>query len=340
MAVPAGGLLKFTSTVERLVIVLRDSIRPVLGDLSVLPLTCAQGESFVDDMRQARFSIEFVRVGDVEYPITTVQVEAAIEQQLDDSQDSGADSFGDQFDPTSAAETAKSKKSLTDMVNNFSDKISGITAASEDIAEEFNRKVSEFSNTMDDLILTPIVLAQSLVTLCRLPGRTVTKIKAKIDGYGTLIDNLKNDADTEAEAATQFLQYLAALLGLSESSLVGDMTTREEAISASETLRDALETAIIGIETIESNVSRYSAPVDIMALLRDILTRAAAMLFEKSFSLKTERRITLEGDRTPLNLVYELYGDIDQLDEFIEQNRLQGDEIFLIPRGREVAYYV
>ena len=313
---------------------------PRWGDLSVLPLTYIQGESFVDGMRRAIFTIDFVRVGDVEYPITTVQTEAALEQQLDDSQDSGSDAFGNQFDPESAAETEGAKKSLTDMVNDFSDKISGITAVSENIAEEFSRKVSEFTSTIDTLILTPITMAQSLITLARLPGRTVTKIKAKVDGYGTLIDNLGNDADTEAEAATQFLLYLAALLGLSESTLVGDMTTREEAVSASETLRNALETAIIGIEGIEGNVSGYSAPVDIMALLRDILSQAAAMLLEKSFSLQTERRITLEGDRTPLDLIYELYGDIDHLDEFIEQNRLQGDEIFMIPRGREVAYYV
>lgn len=313
---------------------------PRWGDLAVLPLSYAQGESFVDGMRRAIFTIDFVRVADIEYPVTTVQTEAALSQQLDDSQDSGADSFGNQFDPQSAAETAKSKKSLTDMVNDFADVISGITAVSEDIAEEFNRKVSEFTSTIDTLILTPIALAQSLITLARLPGRTVTKIKAKVDGYGTLIGNLNNDADNEAEAATQFLQYLAALLGLSEACLAGDMTTREEAVSASETLRDALDIAIIGIEDIESNVSGYSAPVDLMALLRDILSQAAALLLEKSFSLQAERRITLEGDRTPLDLIYELYGDIDQLDEFIEQNNLQGDEIFLIPRGREVAYYV
>ncbi len=50
-------------------------LHPRWGDLSVLPLTYIQSEGFVDGMRQARFSIDFVRVADVEYPTTTVQTD-------------------------------------------------------------------------------------------------------------------------------------------------------------------------------------------------------------------------------------------------------------------------
>ncbi len=315
---------------------------PRWGDVSVLSLTHTQGESFVDGMGRARFEIEFVRVGEVAYPTTIVQTEASIEDSLDSTGEATGEAFGKQFDPESAADSAVSKKSLKDSLNDFSENISGIIAANEELSEEINRRVSEFESTMDQLILDPITLGYSFVQLFRVPGRMVTKITSKIAGYKTMLESLAGYVapETKSQAATRTLQTVGILAGMAESTLTGSFASRSEAVLACEALWDAISSAIELIESVEGTIPGYSAPADIMAWLRDILARAAAMLLEKSFSLKAERRITLEGDRTPLDLIYELYDDIDHLDEFIEQNRLQGDEIFMIPRGREVAYYV
>lgn len=314
-------------------------LHPRWGDLSVLPIIFNQGEAFVDGMRQATFTIEFVRTGEIQYPTTTVQTEVSLENQISDSQDSASDTFGEQFDPETAAQKAGAVESLTNSIDDFSEKINQIISKNEEIAQEFNRRVSEITSTMDQLILDPVSLGQSYISLFRLPGRVTGKIKEKGHGYKLALKNLKNDAVDIAQSAVQFFQNIAVLLGLSEACLVGDLTTREEAVGVSETLRDAMDTAISNIEIIEGNVSGYAAPADALALTKQIFSDASALMLEKSFSLKITRRIALEGDRTPLDLIYELYGDIDQLDEFIEQNNLQGDELFLIPRGREVAYY-
>ena len=317
-------------------------LHPRWGDLQVLPLTFVQNEAFVDGMRRASFGIEFIRVSDIQYPTTIVHAEAAIADSLDTAEESTGAAYGAQFDPESAADSAAAKGSLLDSLDDFSEGISGIIAEVESVSEEINRRVRDFENAMDQLILTPMLLAQSLVQLYRTPGRAAVRITRKIDGYGTMLQNLVSYVapETKSQAATRTLQAAAILAGMAESTLTGDLASRSEAVSACEALWAALAAAIELIESVEGSVPGYAAPADIMAWIRDILARAAAMLLEKSFSLKAERRISLEGDRTPLDLVYELYGDIEHLDEFIDQNRLQGDEIFLIPRGREVAYYV
>ncbi len=63
-------------------------------------------------------------------------------------------------------------------------------------------------------------------------------------------------------------------------------------------------------------------------------------LIDQALNLPTERVIILDREMTPLDLVWELYGDIERLEEFIEYNNLCGDEILWLTRGREVRWYV
>ncbi len=64
-------------------------------------------------------------------------------------------------------------------------------------------------------------------------------------------------------------------------------------------------------------------------------------MIEISFSLKAERRITLDRARTIIDLSAELYGEIDgSLDALINNNALSGSEIFELPRGRTIVYYI
>jgi hypothetical protein len=82
-----------------------------------------------------------------------------------------------------------------------------------------------------------------------------------------------------------------------------------------------------------------------MAALKASLVSAAALLLEKSFALRAARRVTLTRDCTPLDLVWELMkpasgDDLEAaLDQLIKQNKLGGDDLLMIPAGREVAYY-
>jgi hypothetical protein len=68
---------------------------------------------------------------------------------------------------------------------------------------------------------------------------------------------------------------------------------------------------------------------------------AAGFLIKLSFSLSLEKRIVLDRGRSIIDLVYELYGTVDdKLDFFIDSNDLSGDEILEVPKGRTILYYV
>lgn len=74
--------------------------------------------------------------------------------------------------------------------------------------------------------------------------------------------------------------------------------------------------------------------------MRDVVVMSVKLLIDQSFSLETRKIIRLGRDRQLLELLAELYGNFDRMDEFIVDNHLTLDEIQLIPMGREVAYYV
>lgn len=74
--------------------------------------------------------------------------------------------------------------------------------------------------------------------------------------------------------------------------------------------------------------------------MRDAVSAALAFIVNESFNLVTRKTIVLNRDRQIMELLSELYGNFDNLDEFIIDNNLTADEIGLLPMGREVSYYV
>ena len=74
--------------------------------------------------------------------------------------------------------------------------------------------------------------------------------------------------------------------------------------------------------------------------MRDIVSASVNLIVNNSFSLPSRKVVLLGQDRQVIELIYELYGDMSKLDEFIIDNNLSYNELEVIPMGREVAYYV
>jgi hypothetical protein len=75
--------------------------------------------------------------------------------------------------------------------------------------------------------------------------------------------------------------------------------------------------------------------------LQKAVSLTAGFLVDISFSLKQERALILDRDRTIIDLSAELYGSVDdKLDFLINSNNLTGSEILEIPKGREIVYYI
>lgn len=317
-------------------------LHPRWGDIPVLPVSRSQSESFVDGMRRAVFTIDFVRVPDVEYIVSSVQLEGQISADAEAASVAATTDIGSAIVSTDAAGAERVKGGFRATLDTFKANVADMIATSQDLQDEFDDRVRKFEADLNTLILDPLVLSQEWLAIARLPAQAVTSIKAKIDGYRATIETigdiaLATGAQT-AEAASRVLQLFGFVVGESESVTRGDIADRVEAAALAEEMRGAWTVMAQTVEADEA-VTGYNAPQSSLANARAINSAASDLLFERSFSLRIQQRVTLSKDYTPLDLAFELYGDLEKVDELIEQNGIGDDEIFLIPRGREVVYY-
>jgi prophage DNA circulation protein len=317
-------------------------LHPRWGDLSVMPISITQREGFAEGMRQATFEIDFVQVSALAVPSTAAQAESVIAADAEAADQAIIDAF--LIEPADAADSANTEARSRGGIARFADKIRGVIDSAEEVRDRFDELVRGFETSA----FSPATIASDTVEIMRAPAQASVSIIGKLRAYGGVVAELSAQLPeagaSPAEAATQIVQFLGCLLGFSESVLAGTMATRAEAVEAAELAQDTLYAAMEAIEQAEA-ASGYLSPEEILAALKALMAQTAGLLLERSFSLAIEQRLVLDADRTPLDLIYELAApeSVEELeaalDVFITHNRLTGDELLLIPRGREVVYY-
>lgn len=88
---------------------------------------------------------------------------------------------------------------------------------------------------------------------------------------------------------------------------------------------------------------QYFAAAQSYTSLVNLYTLALQYLISQFFNLKAEKRFTLKTPRSPLEITVTEYGSLGDNDIFynlfIESNKLSGNDILLLPAGREVVIY-
>jgi prophage DNA circulation protein len=131
-------------------------------------------------------------------------------------------------------------------------------------------------------------------------------------------------------------QASAIMIAAAEATTAGNLPTRGSAQRAIEQLRALDADATAAVEEIEAAGNFRAAGRDATA---KALARSLENVINRAAALPTERTFILQESVPPIRLAYELYGDLERLDQFIEYNDFAGNELLVIPRGREVRWY-
>jgi prophage DNA circulation protein len=320
---------------------------PRYGNIPVLPIAWSQTERFVEDVGRADFKVEFVRVQTAfVFPVTSLAAGEAILNATTAAIENGIATAASQFDLVNAADTLSVKNGILGALDDYNKFFGDIMAVSEEIQAEANQLVGDITNRIDQLLEAPAQLFTSLANLAALPARVFTNVVQKIQGYASQISSAVTLViESYTQAVTVVQNIFSFFAGAAVASTFGTLDTRSEAVQAADQLEQITNTLTLIIESSENSAPGFSANQEVLSALIDAVAKARADLLERSYSLKSERRLTLSFERTPFDLLAEIYRDggitvLDaQLDEFIRINGLQGDEIILVPTGREVVYY-
>ena len=254
-----------------------------------------------------------------------------------------------------------------------SDAIEKIAKIEKSIYTKWDEIQSELYDSIDEFVAAVDDVAIQTIKLIRLPANTSINAGAKIEGYSSaardIIRNFKNDPVNYNNAKNQWnvtrlmLESLvvacASGVAVSVSSGTGSkasgskssnssvqglknnvaFNSREEAVKAATAIAELYDD-VIEFEEQRVGEDYFVETGESYAAMYDVVSLSIQQIIDFSFSLPTRKSFILGEDRQIIELVYELYGSLNKLDEFIIDNKLSYNEIEIIPMGREVAYYV
>jgi hypothetical protein len=171
----------------------------------------------------------------------------------------------------------------------------------------------------------------------------VESISARLEHYQGLLEQsligITGDSDTN-DLATRELVATSVLAAVATVLADGEPATREEALVHLETVGRMFTELTAGLDAGQTDTridERYfsqSVSFNDAALL---VAAVSDLLLRQLFDLAAARRITLQRHRCPVEIA--LTEGVD-LDLFIASNGLTGEEILLLPAGREVVVYL
>lgn len=326
---------------------------PRWGSYEVIPVTYRQREEFVSGMGRAVFTIEFIRyypeaVGFFALLNTPFEIAELIIEGIDRvlSIETALRRQGRNITAqvgTTLSEINRIKARTNGVISAFKRENKNFGDRVQELSDRINEQQRKIERNLDDLARNPADLVTELNTLFALPSKIQSSIRAKIDGYTGILTSLNDQFNqtgatfTNFESTIQAYIATAVCISLSQCALDGILQTRDDAISSAESLYNAsinLKGFYDRSETVYSGNVNY----DIYRDAQKLLTVCSRLLIERALNLPTERVEVLTQEISPIKFCYEKLGDITKVDFFIDYNKLQGNEILLMPVGKTVRY--
>lgn len=277
--------------------------------------------------------------------------------------------FDEMFEVVAADFAAKAKLDDAPSRESFKNRINRMLATVKNALKKASGTISKANSAIDgtadsmargiDIIVgEPLALARQTQILIGEPMRQKDRIKDKLAAYRNLAGDIFSQTLEEpnkysSDYINQFhMDNVIARSIIANSAMLametGDYVSRSDYFNQAISLiqladdyqewNDANYAAIVGDEIDESEQDTGNGLYELLELVRF----SSAFLLENADQTKTKVSIRTISERTPIDLCYQLYGtaEFDTLDMFVMTNEIVGDEMFLIPTGREIVYFV
>ena len=324
---------------------------PIYGVVDVVPFgTITRRDDLKTAANQTIIEVTFWETIGLIYPASQTDPSSEVLTAVDEYNNAAAEEFAEITDLDSAVEQSSFKNTYQALLDSVKSNLQSIADTQDDVLKQFNAITDSINSSIDILVSEPLTLAFQNSIMIQAPARALTSIEARLDGYINLAnliitgdDNVAvpgNDSTNSNDFHTNDLYASTYITGSIISVVNNQFTTKTEALEAAEIILNQFADLIVWRDANFQSLSEIDTGKSYQQLLEAVAI-AAGFLVEISFSLKQERRIVLDRNRTFIDLVAELYGETDdQYDFFINSNNLSGDEIKELPRGREIVFYV
>jgi len=324
---------------------------PIYGVIDVVPFgTITRRDDLKTAANQSIIEVTFWETIGLVYPASQNDPASDVLESVEEYNDVAASEFEEVTDIDSAVEQASFKNDYQALLNSAQSGLQTIADVQEDVSKQFNAIVDSVNNGIDILVQQPLTLAFQTTLLIQAPARALTSIRARLNAYRDLATAIISgdgavvspglNSNNSNTFHTNDLYASTYVTGSILSVVNNQFITKTQALEAAEDILDQLS------DVTDWRDDNYQSLEEIdtggaYQKLQEAVALTAGFLVEISFTLKQERRIKLDRNRTIIDLSAEIYNDIDtQLDFLISSNNLTGSEILELPRGREIVYYI
>lgn len=283
-----------------------------------------------------------------DFPRQTQDVEEQIALNKEEVDITGADTFGNQVADLQPSES-----------NLIGDTVDILESNGNTILEDAEDQV-----TLRNLALTA---QRELNTILTRPIQTLRAIQATINFPALVAQTVRARVDNLIDSFNRVIQSVTTLSNITRNEKVYGETSGAAIISAmtlatttnrDEQTREQIQgviddvfatydsylTTLDGFQTtLQTEANSYAPNPDLQAALSQLMFSTLAALNDITLNSQQEVTIINEADSNPILLAHRVYGLEDQdanLNRFIDTNSLSLNELLIIPKGRELLYYV
>lgn len=205
-----------------------------------------------------------------------------------------------------------------------------------------NTDVSDIADSMVDLAESPIDISENFNT-------RFAVYKELLETLYTLVPTMTTIEDLNAIIALEYC-IVVAIVVIAKIVATSTFQSRPEVVSAIQNITDIFNNTVSTLETIQDlfatlDIDRqYYSFLKQYTILVNIYSNAIRFLITEFYNLQAEKRFTIKNARSPLEIAVTEYGELGEddfyYDLFLTSNNLSGNDILLLPAGREVVIYV
>ncbi|WP_297285450.1 DNA circularization N-terminal domain-containing protein [uncultured Brachyspira sp.] len=328
-------------------------IHPKYGIKKVVPFgTIKRNDGIVNNANQCIFEIIFIEdnirtdnslLGSISNIIDKIQNCVDVYAQY------ASFNFVKTFAVTSVGELITIRDIATQSFTDVFNQISYIAGINDDYDSILKLLNDSFIDTINEIGNKPINAINMLMSAMLIPAQIPNyDVSSKLDIFENLINpKLKtkynksiydaNIANTNFAIDKVFMYTAAA--GMCQSVIYSEIKTRDKALEINDRINNNYNNIQRWLDDNIKSLSFTDDESDYNNIL-ELISQTKNYLVNNAFNLSSANKIILDEDRNIFELVSELYGSLENIDDFISLNKLNIQEIEILPKGKEIVYYL
>jgi len=187
-----------------------------------------------------------------------------------------------------------------------------------------------------------------LVSFLIYPSLFLNRVTYRLDLLKRQFNNLTTLVSTSNDKKIYELfgnSLVSAMINVCVTPLEDDYNNADDVLNVIETVSNLYNNFITNVDVMQtdngSQLDAYIPNYETMSQLTSMVNYALANLFTIALTANQKRTAILNADSNVILLAHRFYGATDDnINTFIDQNKIGLNELITIKKGREVVYYV